>query len=168
MKNYTSPDYVIGSEIFIMILFLVVILKFVINNTMLITYKIDGSIVIKYRIIFSSFHILNNLHRMRYFLRTIFLTVIRIKIFFSRFFFTFNNINIKFKNNKLTEKTYSTKEILLINKQLKMINKKEFAQYAFNKNFKFSKLIRFYLLQKLSNHDKKLLKVFLLIKRVII
>lgn len=52
------------------------------------------------------------------------------------FFFTFNNINLWFVERKLVSNTYSTAKILSIIKKIKIIDKKEFATMALNKDNK--------------------------------
>lgn len=49
-------------------------------------------------------------------------------------FFTFNNTNIQFAEKPLKLKFYTTAKAPLITKQIKTINKKNFAQMVLNKD----------------------------------
>ena len=52
----------------------------------------------------------------------------------SMLFLTFGNVNVQFARKKLIWRTYTTKKALPTIRQVKLINQKEFAKVALDKN----------------------------------
>ena len=96
--------------------------------------KIDGLPLRTYAIALTKFSIRDSLERAYFFEETFLLAVTSIKMVLEMFFLIFSNADFKFSTEKLIWKSYITTEALSTISWVKLINKREFAKIALNKN----------------------------------
>lgn len=94
------------------------------------TSKIDGSILQTFKMVLASFQIEDKFGQARFFQELFLLANINVEMILGIFFLTFSNAKILFAEQKLIQRFYSIAEALLITKQVKIINKKEFTKIA--------------------------------------
>ena len=94
----------------------------------------DGSSLTTYGMVIATFQVVDKLGRFWFFQKTFLLADISIKVVLGMPFLTFRNADIQFAEKKLTWKTYTTEEVLPTTRQVKIINQKEFAKAALDKN----------------------------------
>ena len=82
----------------------------------------------------ASFQVEDKLEKARFFHETFLLADLSIEVVLQMPFLIFNNADIKFAQKKLTWRSYTTAEALLIIKQVEIIDKKEFARAALDEN----------------------------------
>ena len=97
-------------------------------------HKIDGSSLATYNMVITVFQAVDRLVRSLYFQETFLPADISIEVVLGMLFFTLGNFDIQFAEKKLIWKTYTTKEALLITRQVEIIDQKEFARVVLNKN----------------------------------
>ncbi len=96
------------------------------------TKKIDDTILETYRIVISTFFILDNDNRERFFEESFLLADVKPDVVFRMFFLTMSNIDINFEAWDLQWRSYITENVLLTTKRVELIGKKEFAVAAYN------------------------------------
>lgn len=84
--------------------------------------------------VFASFQIENKCKKTRFFPRTFLLTHISLQIVLEIPFIFFNNANVSFLRKKLSWRSYTAAEALLITKLVEVIDKKKFAKEVLDKN----------------------------------
>ena len=75
-----------------------------------------------------------------------------IEVVFEIPFFTFNNADILFVNQKLTWKTYTTKEALPTIQRVELIDKKKFARAVLDENIEVFVVYVAFLILKMIIH----------------
>ena len=87
-----------------------------------------------FEMVLASFQVEDKLKIVRFFLKTFFLADTSAKIVPGMPYLTFSNTDVLFSDRKLTWRSYTTAKPLPITKQVELINKKEFAKAALDKN----------------------------------
>ena len=96
--------------------------------------KIDKSSLTTYGIVIAAFQVVDKLGGPRFFQKTFLLADISMKVVPGMPFFTLSNVDVQFDGKELTWKTYTTKKALSTNRQVEIINQKEFAIATLDKN----------------------------------
>ena len=96
--------------------------------------KIDDSTLQTFEIVLADFQVEDKLGKARFFQETFLLADISTEIVLGMPFLTLSNANIQFVEKKHTWRSYTTAEALPTTKQVKLINKKEFAKVALDEN----------------------------------
>ena len=96
--------------------------------------KIDRFSLATYSMVIAAFQVVNKLGRSRFFQETFLLADINMEVVLSMAFLTFRNANIQFAKKELTWRTYTIKKAFPITRQVEIINQKEFAKAALDKN----------------------------------
>ena len=86
--------------------------------------------------VLASVKIEDKLERARFFQKTFLLVDISVKMVLRLPFLTFSNANIQFIKKELIWRSYTIVEALPTTKQIKLIDKKEFAKTALDENTK--------------------------------
>lgn len=89
-----------------------------------------------FEIVLASFQIKNKLGRTRFFQKSFLVTENNMAMILNMVFLTVNNADVLFVKQELIQKSYIPAKILSIIKRIKIIDKKEFAEVALDKNFK--------------------------------
>lgn len=85
--------------------------------------------------VLASFFLQDSLKKIRFFEKTFLLVDTNIKVILRMLFLSFNNIDVKFtKLKKFTQRSYIVAKALSTTSQIKLINKKEFANIALDEN----------------------------------
>ena len=84
--------------------------------------------------VLASFQVEDKFGKTRLFQKTFLLANINMEMVLSMPFFTFSNIDIQFAKKGLTWRSYTTARVLSTTKQVELIDRKEFAKAALNKN----------------------------------
>lgn len=98
--------------------------------------KIDGLALKTYGMAIAGFLIQDKLGKIRFFEETFLLADTSMEMVLGMLFLTFSNKNIQFKAGSLTWRSYTIFEALHIARQVKLIDKYEFAKVVLDKNFK--------------------------------
>ena len=96
--------------------------------------KIDGSTLETFGMILADFQVEDKLGRARFFQETFLLADISTEVVLGMPFLTLSNVNVQFVEKELTWRSYTTAEALPTIKQVELIDKKEFAKAALDKN----------------------------------
>ncbi len=96
--------------------------------------KIDGSLLETYGMVLASFLFQNSLEGVRFFEKTFLLTDTNIEAVLEMLFLVFSNTNFQFGTEKLTWRSYTAAEALPTISWVKLIDKREFAKAALDKN----------------------------------
>lgn len=118
----------LGSKVNAMILAYTNKLGLKIYSTIVGAQKKDGSLFQTFKIILASFHIVDKLERAQFFEKNFLLANTNVEVVLSMLFLTLSNSDIQFTEKKLTQKSYIAAKTLSITKQMKLINKKNFAK----------------------------------------
>lgn len=99
--------------------------------------KIDRLTLVIYDKLIARFLLHNKLKRVRFFEKIFFLADISIEVILEMSFCCLSEVNIRFiEVNHLIWRSYNTAKALLITKRVELIDKKEFAPPALDKNAK--------------------------------
>ena len=85
--------------------------------------------------VLASFQVEDKLGKIRFFQETFLLTDISTGVVLGMFFLTLSNADVQFVKEELTWRTYTTAKALPTTKRVELIDKKEFAKAALDKNF---------------------------------
>ncbi len=96
--------------------------------------KIDGSPLENYNIISASFLLQDSLGRVQFFKETFLLADTSMEVVLGMSFLALNNANFLFSAEKLTWRTYTAAEALPTTSWVELINNREFARVALDKN----------------------------------
>ena len=96
--------------------------------------KIDGSTLQTFGMVLTDFQVEDKFGKARFFQETFLLADINAEVVLDLLFFTLSNTDIQFVEKKLTWRSYTIAEALPTTKRVELINKKEFAKAALNKN----------------------------------
>ena len=89
--------------------------------------KIDNTTLETYGIVVSTFFVLDENGRKRFFEESFLLTDVKLEIMLEMLFLTISNANVDLQTQNLQWRSYTTEDILSTTKQVKLIEKKEFA-----------------------------------------
>ena len=98
--------------------------------------KIDGSTLETFGMVLADFQVEDKLERARFFQETFLLADISVEVVLNMPFLTLSIANVQFVKKELTWRSYTTAEALPTTKRVELINKKEFAKVALDKNSK--------------------------------
>ena len=96
--------------------------------------KIKRCSLATYGMVIAAFQIVNKLGRSWFFQKTFLLAAISMEVVLVMSFLTLSNADIWFAEKELIWRSYITKNALLTNRQVKIINQKKFANRAFDEN----------------------------------
>ena len=96
--------------------------------------KIDGSTFETFGIVLANFQVEDKLGRAWFFQETFLLADISMEVVLGMPFLTLSNADVQFVEKELTWRSYTTAEALLTTKRVELIDKKEFAKAALDKN----------------------------------
>ncbi len=97
--------------------------------------KIDGSLLETYGIVSASFLLQDNLGKVQFFEETFLLANISIEVILGMLFLFLGNADVKFTElKKLTQKSYTTAEVLPTTSWVELIDKREFAKATLDDN----------------------------------
>ena len=100
------------------------------------TSKIEKLLLETFAMIITGFQVINKLNKIWFFQEIFLLANISIKMVLKISFFIVSNIDVYFNKRKLTWRSYTTSKALPITRQIKLIDKKDFAKRVLNKNIK--------------------------------
>ena len=98
--------------------------------------KIDGSYLDIFKMIIADYLVKNKLEWVRFFYGTFLLANISLEIVSEMLFLTFSKANVRFAKREFVWRTYMAAETLLTTKRVEIINKREFAAVALNRDDK--------------------------------
>ena len=96
--------------------------------------KIDGLSLATYRIVIAAFQVKDKLGRVWFFQETFLLVDTNMEVVLGIPFLTFSNADIQFAERESTWRSYTAKEALPTTWRIELIDKKEFAKAALDKN----------------------------------
>ena len=96
--------------------------------------KIDGSTLETFGMVLADFQVEDKLGRVRFFQETFLLADISAEVVLGMPFLTLSNADVQFVEKELTWRSYTTAEALPTTKRVELIDKKEFAKAALDKN----------------------------------
>ena len=86
--------------------------------------------------VLTSFQVENSVGKACFFQETFLLADTNVKLILKMLFLTFSNIDIKFVEKELTQRSYTIAKVLLTTKRIKLINKKKFVKVALDEESK--------------------------------
>ena len=95
--------------------------------------KIDGSTLETFGMAIASFQVEDKLGRARFFQETFLVAYTSMEVILGMLFLTLSNVDIRFAKKELVWRTYSAEEALPTTRRGEIIDKKEFAATALNK-----------------------------------
>ena len=110
-------------------------LGFKVQKTNVRAQKIDGSLLATYRMVIAAFPILYKFGRACFFQESFLLVIASLEVILIIPFLIFSNTDIQFAEKELTWKFYLTKKALPNTQRIKLINKKDLAKAALDKEF---------------------------------
>ncbi len=110
-------------------------LGFKIRKTNVGAQKIDGTILETYRIVVSTFFVLDKNDKERFFEVSFLLANIKPDIVLKMPFLTMSNIDVDFQARELQWRSYTTGDVLLTIKRVELIGKKEFTAAVLNPEY---------------------------------
>ena len=96
--------------------------------------KINDSIFEIFRMVLANFQVEDKLGRARFFQETFLLADISMEVVLGILFLTLSNADVQFVEKEFIWRSYTTAKALLTTKRVELINKKEFAKAALDKN----------------------------------
>ena len=110
-------------------------LGFAIQKTNIRAQKINGTTLETYKIVVSTFSMLDKDSRERFFKESFLLADVKPKIVLGMPFLTMSNANIDFQARNLQWRSYTTGDVLPTTRQIELIRKKEFAAAALDPEY---------------------------------
>ena len=96
--------------------------------------KIDGSTLQTFGMVLANFRMEDKLGRTRFFQETFLLADISVEVVLGMPFLILSNTNVQFVEKELTWRSYTTAKALPTTMRVELMNKKEFAKVALDKN----------------------------------
>ena len=96
--------------------------------------KIDGSLLATYGMVIAAFQVKDKFGRAQFFQETFLLADTSMEVVLEMLFLTLSNADIQFAEKELTWRSYTAKEALPTTQRVVLIDKKEFAKAALDKN----------------------------------
>ena len=111
-------------------------LVFYVQKTCFRAQKNDCSILEIFKIVIVDFQIEDNIHRSRFFQKTFLVANTKFEVILKMLFLKLSNADVLFDEKIFTWKIYITNKALLTNKQVQIIDKKDFIIAALDANSK--------------------------------